>query len=416
MMGIGPSSKETTLHHFNDPLVEAISGDKNIDFLGIAVQGTPEVYDDKRFNAQRCGELAEAMRADGVVVSIDSWGNSHIDFASVLEAVGERGIPTVGLSFVGNQASFVVTNPYMETIIDVNKNTAGIETKVVGENTVSETDAKKAVALLKNKIRKKEKNHPLEQSPAEEKKVRTLTMESFAVHKVLFSEKTEIRDGILFLNNCSKSAAARYQQIDAIHLSTIFPSQHDVFVNSILDFSPIAVKLSGKPGEGVTRKLSGVKVMLTGVETGGFQPANIGSSEGILKEHVKFSQRGTPLSDDVILHVDVVFKDGQARTREGIAAAHRACDEIVQQIRQPLKQLESAVASEKKEFFDICRIGAKKVLLVKLVPGLGCMYDTGLFPCEPGGCVGCRSVMNLGNMPVMVSPNEYRDGVVCSFS
>jgi hypothetical protein len=415
-MGIGPSSKETTLHHFNDPLVETISGDREIDFLGIAVQGTPEVYSDKRFNAQRCGALAEAMRADGVIVSIDSWGNSHIDFASVLEEIGKRAIPTVGLSFVGNQASFVVTNPYMETIIDLNKNTAGIETRVVGENTASEMDAKKAVALLKNKIRKKMRSSPSIREPIREKAVRKLTMESFAVHRVSFSERTEIENEILFLNDSSKNIAARYRQIETIRLEAIYPDQQNQFVNSILDFSPVAVKVSGKPGEGVTRKLSGLSVMLTGVEVGGFQAANIGSSEGILAEHVKLLRRGTPSPDDIILHVDVVLKDGQARTREGITAAHRACDEIVQQIRQPLKRMEGAGASEREEFYDFYRIGGKKVLLVKLVPGLGCMYDTGLFPCEPGGCMGCRSVMDLGNMPVIVSPNEYRDGAVCSFS
>jgi len=56
------------------------------------------------------------------------------------------------------------------------------------------------------------------------------------------------------------------------------------------------------------------------------------------------------------------------------------------------------------------------VLLVKIVSGLGCMYDTGLFPSEPAGYIGCRSIMDLGNMQVVVSPNEYRDGVIRSLS
>lgn len=153
-MGLGPSSKETTLHHFNDPLIELISNDKEIDFMGIIVEGTPEINNHKQFVARRAGVLMEAMRADGVIVSIDSWGNSHIDFTAVIQAIGERGIPVVGLSFVGNQAQFVVTNRYMDTIIDINKNEAGIETTVVGENNVVEMDAIKAVAILKNKKKK----------------------------------------------------------------------------------------------------------------------------------------------------------------------------------------------------------------------------------------------------------------------
>ena len=34
-MGIGPSTKETTLHHFRDPLLEVVSEDTDLDLLGI---------------------------------------------------------------------------------------------------------------------------------------------------------------------------------------------------------------------------------------------------------------------------------------------------------------------------------------------------------------------------------------------
>lgn len=56
------------------------------------------------------------------------------------------------MGFVANQASFVVTNKYMDTIIDFNKNSEGIETEVIGENSVVETDAMKAIAFLKLKM------------------------------------------------------------------------------------------------------------------------------------------------------------------------------------------------------------------------------------------------------------------------
>ncbi len=48
--------------------------------------------------------------------------------------------------------------------------------------------------------------------------------------------------------------------------------------------------------------------MITGVEVGGFQAANIGSSEGILKDQIKFNKNGTPAEDDIIIHVDVTLK------------------------------------------------------------------------------------------------------------
>lgn len=154
-MGIGPSTKETTLHHFRDPLLEVVSNDNDVDLLGIIVAGTPQENEDKVFVAQRIAAWAEAMRADGVIVSIDGWGNSNIDFATVIEETGKREIPVVGMSFVGTQAQFVVTNEYMDTIVDFNKSKEGIETEVVGENNVVELDAKKALAFLKLKMKNK---------------------------------------------------------------------------------------------------------------------------------------------------------------------------------------------------------------------------------------------------------------------
>ncbi|PIH02899.1 glycine/sarcosine/betaine reductase component B subunit [Clostridium combesii] len=155
-MGIGPSTKETTLHHFRDPLVEIVSNDGDIDLLGIIVAGTPQANEEKVFTGQRIGAWAEAMRADGAVVSIDGWGNSNIDFASALESIGKRDIPVVGMSFVGTQAQFVVTNEFMDTVVDFNKSKAGIETEVVGENNVMPIDAKKALAFLKLKMKRKQ--------------------------------------------------------------------------------------------------------------------------------------------------------------------------------------------------------------------------------------------------------------------
>lgn len=153
-MGVGPSTKETTLHHFRDPLLDVVSKDKDIDLLGIMIVGTPQANEDKYFVGQRVAAWVEAMRAEGVIISVDGWGNSHVDFANTIEEIGKRNIPVVGLSFVGTQAQFVVTNKYMDTIVDFNKSMEGIETEVVGENNVTEIDAKKALAFLKLKMRK----------------------------------------------------------------------------------------------------------------------------------------------------------------------------------------------------------------------------------------------------------------------
>lgn len=153
-MGIGPSTKETTLHHFKDPLLEVLDQDKDYDLLGIILVGTPQSNQEKCFVGKRAAVLIKNIGVEGVIFSLDGWGNSHVDYENTIREIGEMNIPLVGLSFIGTQAQFVVKNRYMDTIIDINKNLEGIETEVVGENSLSIIDAKKAAAILKLKIRR----------------------------------------------------------------------------------------------------------------------------------------------------------------------------------------------------------------------------------------------------------------------
>ena len=156
-MGIGPSTKETSLHHFRDPLLQVVSGDEDLDLMGILLVGTPDGNADKMLVGTRAAVIAESIRADGVIISSDGWGNSDVDYTNTVEQLGIRGIPTTGLNFSGTVAQFVVVNEFLEgNIIDINKSADGTETNVVGENNVTELDCRKAVALLKLKMRKKE--------------------------------------------------------------------------------------------------------------------------------------------------------------------------------------------------------------------------------------------------------------------
>ena len=152
-MGIGPSTKETTLHHFRDPLVDELCDDTDIDFTGVIVAGIPQDNVNKYFTGDRIGAWAEAMRVKGAIVSEDSWGNSNVDFAHAIEEIGKRDIAVVGIAFVGVQGAFVVTNQYMNNIVDIHKSAEGVETNVVGENNLVRSDAKKAKAILKLKMR-----------------------------------------------------------------------------------------------------------------------------------------------------------------------------------------------------------------------------------------------------------------------
>ena len=115
-MGIGPSTKETTLHHFRDPLLEVVSEDTDLDLLGILLVGTPDGNEEKMFVGTRAAVMAECMRADGVIISCDGWGNSHVDYTNTVEQIGKRGIPVTGITFNGTVAQFVVVNDYLDAI------------------------------------------------------------------------------------------------------------------------------------------------------------------------------------------------------------------------------------------------------------------------------------------------------------
>lgn len=152
-MGLGPSIKMTTLHHYHCPVTKRLIEDEEVDFAGIIVDGVSEVCDDKIFTAKRVGDIAKMMKVDGAVVAIDGWGNHHIDFVNVIEQLGIRGIKSVGLSYIGQQGRLVCSNSYVDCIIDFNKSESGYESCVVGQNNLSAIDALKAVAILKNKIK-----------------------------------------------------------------------------------------------------------------------------------------------------------------------------------------------------------------------------------------------------------------------
>lgn len=420
-MGCGPSTKETTLHHYRDPLTALLAADRDIDFQGIILAGTSDEDDHKQFVSSRVGALLEAMRVDGVIISIDSWGNCHIDFATLIQAVGERGIPLSALSFIGQQAAFVVTNSFMKSVVDLNKTSEGIESCIMGQNSMSELDAIKAIAVLKSRIYKKYQRKSFQITG--QRQVRRLIRRHYPLEDIKISNNTFFDDRILVLDPVMLADAAlkrvreECRQVKDVKISVIRPGDTTVSVNSILDFIPVAAKIAGRLGEGITHLLTGCQVMLTAVEESGFQPVNAGGAYGRLCDIVKFDCLGTPSTTDIILHVDVLLAEGEGRTRYGIMAAHRVCDECLQEVRKALKRLSRSQAASSQTFWDEIRNGGIRVALVKLVPGLGCMYDTSLFADEPCGFIGGRSIMDVSNkVQIVLSPNEYRDGVVRSLT
>jgi D-proline reductase (dithiol)-stabilizing protein PrdD len=247
-----------------------------------------------------------------------------------------------------------------------------------------------------------------------EKEIRRLVIKAFHVNKVQLSSKTLIDNKTLSIRENIKDdlLVQEKEYMKNISISVISPDNHDIEVNSIMDFSPIATKVLGNIGEGITHVLTGVYIMLTGVDEEGVQVAEFGSSEGILKDQVVFGRAGTPSKEDIIIHVDVTLSKGMGVVRSGVNSAHRACDRIVQEVREQLKKLNGRLCDEKHEYLDKIKPGKKKIVIIKQVAGQGAMYDTMMFGKEPGGFEGARSIIDIGNIPIIVSPNEFRDGAL----
>ncbi|WDV46820.1 proline reductase cluster protein PrdD [Clostridiaceae bacterium M8S5] len=242
---------------------------------------------------------------------------------------------------------------------------------------------------------------------------RRLVIKSFHMNRVELGDNFRIKDNTLtigseYFKNCSYNKDI----IKQIDIDIIKPNQHDKHVNNILDFIPISVKCLGNLGEGITHTLTGVYVMLTCASEAGEQMSEFGSSDGNLKEQVYFGRSGTPSANDYILHFDVLLKGNLLGERRFPMQAHKSCDNFIQEIRYKLKQLDSKYADEVHEYVENKASTNKKIVIVKQVAGQGAMHDNIILPNEPSGVTGGKSIIDMGNVPIILSPNEYRDGAI----
>lgn len=409
-MGLGPSIKMTTLHHFNCPVTRALLQDSEIEFENVIVSGVPDLYDDKMKAAAEAGELAGSLRLDGAVVAIDGWGNHHVDFIAVIEQLLGRNIPVVGLSFLGKQGKLVCGSDMESLVVDFNKSLAGFETCVVGQNCLTADDAYRAIVKLKRNLKP-----PFHGGIAARNSLDRICI---GAADMVMTDHTVYSTESGVLSICSDAARekiAELKRLRRVEIKILTPEMRGQFVNSNLDFMPIAKKLSGNIGSGTTLFLSGMCAMLTGVEEdSGYQPANIGSSQGILREQVAFGRPGTPKCGDKILHVDVLFREGEGRTAEGIAEAHMAADFILDEIRACLPDSADGLGADTECFETSGFPGNPRIGLVKLVSCLGNMYDTSLFPDQPGGYLGSTLIRTANNYATLLTPQEVLDGAIHS--
>ena len=412
-MGLGPSTKMTTLHHYRCPVTKALIRDRDVSVQSLIVNGVSERYDDKVFTAVRTGELAEGLHADGAIVVTDGWGNHHIDFVTVIEELGKRGIPSVGMSYIGQQGRLVCTNGYTDMLVDFNKNTSGYESSIVGDNNLEDYDAFKALGLLKLKL--KREGIALKKSCEERERRICIRRCSYPIKTVAFGDVTAVDGALLTIRTDIGEIHDKEREfISEARVHIIKPGERHVRVHTNLDFMPVACKTEGTVGEGRTILLDGVTAMLTGGEAdGAYEPHNIGSSEGFLDEAVRFDRSGTPAATDILLHIDVTFEPAMGSTVEAIRSAHRLADRVLNEVRAAMKNL---IIEDRAYHLLENRISPQKanIIVVKIVSGLGNMYETAVFPFEPAGIIGAKYLMDMSNIPVHITPFQCLDGAVHS--
>lgn len=252
---------------------------------------------------------------------------------------------------------------------------------------------------------------------AEEIVMRKLTIRSFHCSDVVFADdfsfkKSDNNYKMTIKKDIAEMMKKSSDLIEDCKVEIIKPDNRHIKVNTIMDVAPISVKALGKIGEGITHTITGVYLMITGVDTDGRQISAFGNSDGYLDEHMVFNQPGTPGDGDYIIWVDFLVKAGYATKRIGPDSCHAATELISQPIREDLKTFRDGDETEKNVYEDIIRPGKRKVCVVKLVSGQGAMYDTHYLSKDPSGFTDSRSIIDSVGSPIVLSPNEYRDGAL----
>jgi D-proline reductase (dithiol) PrdA len=272
--------------------------------------------------------------------------------------------------------------------------------------TVSQTEAVEYV-------KENDTNEEKVEKPQEAKLVRTLTKKHFKIEKVEFANETKIEGTTLYIRtpeDITKEAVESQDLVIDLKLEIITPDKYNTYSETVMDVQPIATKEDGELGSGITRVLDGVIMMVTGTDENGVQIGEFGSSEGELETNIMWGRPGCPEKGEIFIKTEVTIKAGTNMERPGPLAAHIASDYITQEIREALKKADESLVVGTETLEQYRRPGKKKVVIVKEIMGQGAMHDNLILPVEPVGTLGAQPNVDLGNVPVVLSPLEVLDG------
>ncbi|MGL6063671.1 MAG: D-proline reductase (dithiol) proprotein PrdA [Fusobacteriaceae bacterium] len=284
----------------------------------------------------------------------------------------------------------------------MSQGTMNTETNSIVKSEAIKSFEKKSEKGLESKITEK----------LEAKKIRSLVRKHFKIEKVILATETKIDGTTLYLRkDVVEEASKKNVLVVGMKIEIITPETYKTYSETIMDVQPIATKEGeDKIGNGVTRVLDGVVMMVTGTDENGVQIGEFGSSEGILEDNIMWGRPGAPDRGDIIIKTQVTIKAGTNMERPGPLAAHTVSDIITQEIRKALKEADEKLIVTEEILNQFRRQGKKKVVVIKEIMGQGAMHDNLILPVEPVGVLGGKPNVDLGNIPVMLSPLEVLDG------
>lgn len=246
-----------------------------------------------------------------------------------------------------------------------------------------------------------------------EKVIRSVRHDHLKIDQVIFGEETKIEGTTLILRKMTEICAEAVeleQLVEDMTLEIITPDKYTEYSETIMDVQPIAAKVEGDLGHGITRVLDGVVMVVTGTDANGVQIGEFGSSEGELDRNIMWGRPGAPDKGEIFIKTQVTIKEHANMERPGPLAAHKASDYITQEIREALKKADESLVIHSEEIIQKRRIGNKKVLIIKEIMGQGAMHDNLIMPIEPVGTFGAKPNVDLGNLPILLAPTEVLDG------
>lgn len=250
-------------------------------------------------------------------------------------------------------------------------------------------------------------------APVEAKVIRSVRHDHLKVDKVVFGDETKLEGTTLTLRNMKdmcKEAVDLEELVEDMTLEIITPDKYGEYSETIMDVQPIATKVEGDLGHGVTRVLDGVVMVVTGTDANGVQIGEFGSSEGELDQNIMWGRPGAPDKGEIFIKTQVTIREHANMERPGPLAAHKVSDYITQEIREAVKTADDSLVVASDEIVQKRRKGNKKVLIVKEIMGQGAMHDNLILPVEPVGTLGAKPNVDLGNLPIILAPTEVLDG------